>query len=67
MLEVNETTHTLLMDSRRYAAEERYLHLLDHRPDWIRRIPLKHLASYLGITPESLSRIRRKIAQPNLS
>jgi CRP-like cAMP-binding protein len=41
--------------------EERYLHLLDTRPDLIDRVPQYQLASYLGITPESLSRIRKRI------
>jgi CRP-like cAMP-binding protein len=38
-------------------AEERY-HELEGQPELLRRIPLKYLASYLGITPVSLSRIR---------
>ncbi len=42
-------------------AEERYLALLERQPKLILRTPQKHIASYLGITPESLSRIRKKI------
>lgn len=38
-------------------AKERYLEILDSKKN-IKRIPLKYLASYLGITPQSLSRIR---------
>lgn len=41
--------------------EERYLNLLDTRPDLLDRVPQYQLASYLGITPESLSRIRKRI------
>ncbi len=41
-------------------AEKRYLDLI-RDPDYLRRIPQKYLASYLGITPTSLSRLRRKI------
>jgi CRP-like cAMP-binding protein len=41
-----------------HSAEERYRHLLEESPDLIRRIPLKYIASYLGITQTSLSRIR---------
>jgi DNA-binding IclR family transcriptional regulator len=37
------------------------LKLLEEQPKWIQEIPLKHLASYLGIAPETLSRIRRSI------
>ncbi|SOE23832.1 cAMP-binding domain of CRP or a regulatory subunit of cAMP-dependent protein kinases [Spirosomataceae bacterium TFI 002] len=41
--------------------EERYLNLLKTRPDLIQRIPNYQIASYLGIKPESLSRIRKRI------
>jgi len=40
-----------------HTAEERYLDLIE-KPSIIQRIPLKHIASYLGITQVSLSRIR---------
>ncbi len=43
--------------------EERYLTLLKDKPELLNRIPLFHLASYLGITPISLSRIRNRILQ----
>lgn len=42
-----------------YTAKERYLHLLEQQPQMIQQIPVKYLASYLGIEPESLSRIRK--------
>lgn len=42
-------------------ATQRYLHLCALRPDWLARIPLRHLASYLGITDVALSRIRRRL------
>ena len=41
--------------------EERYLNLLKSRPDLLDRVPQYQLASYLGVTPESLSRIRKRI------
>lgn len=41
-----------------HTAEERYQSLLTEAPDVIQRVPLKHIASYLGITQTSLSRIR---------
>lgn len=41
--------------------KDRYLNMLEERPDLIQRVPLVILASYLGITPESLSRIRKRI------
>jgi len=40
---------------------ERYLALLKNRPDLIQRAPQHQIASYLGIKPESLSRIRKRI------
>lgn len=42
--------------------EERYLHLFSARPKLIQSIPLKYIASYIGITPQALSRIRRRIS-----
>jgi len=41
--------------------EERYLNLINNRPDFFRRIPQKHIANFLGISPESLSRIRARV------
>ena len=41
--------------------EQRYLNLLNHRPDLLQRVPLYQLASYIGVKAESLSRIRRRI------
>ncbi len=42
--------------------EERYKNLLETRPDLLQRVPQYHLASYLGVKPESLSRIRKRIS-----
>jgi CRP-like cAMP-binding protein len=42
------------------SAEKRYLDLMD-QPIYLQRIPQKHLASYIGVTPTSLSRIRKNI------
>ncbi len=44
-----------------HTGEERYLNLFQHSQHIIQRIPLNYIASYLGITPVSLSRIRSKI------
>jgi len=43
--------------------EERYLQLLKNRPELVQRVPQYQLASYLGITPESLSRIRKRLVK----
>ncbi|MEM1115256.1 MAG: Crp/Fnr family transcriptional regulator [Bacteroidota bacterium] len=51
-------TRSLLTQS----ATERYLALVEARPDLVQRVPLYHLASYLGVTDVHLSRIRRETA-----
>ena len=43
--------------------EMRYVKLMDKRPDLLQRVPQYQLASYLGIKPESLSRIRKRIRE----
>lgn len=42
-------------------AKSRYIHFLNHYPGLANRVPQSMLASYLGVTPSSLSRIRRNI------
>ncbi len=46
--------------------EQRYLKLLQNRPSLIQRVPQYQLASYLGVQPESLSRIKKRIVQKNV-
>jgi hypothetical protein len=41
-----------------YTANERYLELLKTQPKLVSRVPAMYLASYLGVTPETLSRLR---------
>ena len=43
------------------SAEERYLKLMKNHPGILQNVPLKYIASYLGINPGSLSRIRKEI------
>lgn len=45
-------------------ASERYKELLEKEPDLLQRLPLGSIATYLGVTQASLSRIRAKITQP---
>lgn len=44
------------------SAEENYLKLMEVSPELINRASQQHIASYLGITPETLSRVRRQVA-----
>jgi CRP-like cAMP-binding protein len=48
---------SLLIDS----PEQRYINLVAKKPELIQSIPQKYLAAYLGIVPETLSRIRKRI------
>lgn len=41
--------------------EERYLNLMNTRPELLQRIPQYMIASYVGVKPESLSRIRKRL------
>ena len=43
------------------SARQRYASLLEQHPEWADRIALKHLASYLGVTDVSLSRLRSEM------
>lgn len=53
--------NSLLADT----AEERYLNFIKMYPDILLRVPQWMVASYLGITPESLSRVRKSLANKN--
>lgn len=55
------TTENWLISAGSPKAKERYLTLISETPELLRYVPLKHIASYLWITPQSLSRIRSQI------
>jgi CRP-like cAMP-binding protein len=42
--------------------EEKYLRFIKEEPELLQRIPLYHIAAYLAMTPETLSRIRKKVS-----
>lgn len=57
--------HTLFLENRLYflqhvSAAERYAHLLAYEPEVLHRVPLTYIASYLGVSRETLSRLRAK-------
>lgn len=49
------------LDMMTLSAELRYLKLMQEYPGIIQNVPLQYIASFIGIKPESLSRIRRKV------
>lgn len=49
-----------LVYAQTYSAEEKYLHLMETYPELVKRIPQSLLASFLGLTPETFSRIKHK-------
>ena len=52
-----------LSEEKLLSAEERYLALLEKKPYIIQRVPLQHIAAYLNIEPQSLSRMRSRLAK----
>lgn len=54
----NKRQMSLLKDT----AEQRYVRLLQEYTHFLQQVPLKYLASYIGITPQALSRIRGRVA-----
>ncbi|MFP2994906.1 Crp/Fnr family transcriptional regulator [Spongiivirga sp. MCCC 1A20706] len=50
-------------DLKTLTNQERYIKLLDKRPDLFQRLPQYLIASYLGITPVGLSKIRKRVAR----
>jgi CRP-like cAMP-binding protein len=54
---------TRISDSISSSAEDRYLHFLKTYPQLVQRVPQSQIASYLGITPQSLSRIRKELSE----
>ena len=57
------TTENLLISAGSPRAKERYLTLIKETPELLLHVPLKYIASYLWITPQSLSRIRAGIGK----
>lgn len=56
-----EAAQRKLIEWQTQSAEEKYLKLLNEAPDIVQRIPQHYIASYFGIRPQSLSRIRKNI------
>jgi len=56
-------TQRRITESLSTSAEERYLKFIKTYPKLIEQVSQNHIASYLGITPQSLSRIRKELSQ----
>lgn len=63
--EVQYYTEEILQEIQTETAESRYKKMIATNPKLLQRVPLQHLASFFGIAPQSLSRIRKKISTEN--
>jgi CRP-like cAMP-binding protein len=64
LLEANYVaTHRRVQESLTSSAEERYLKFIKTYPSLVEQVPQNQIASYLGITPQSLSRIRKELSR----
>lgn len=61
MQEVQHYTQQILESSQNETAEQRYIKMIQSGDSLLQKVSLKDLASYLGIAPQSLSRIRKKM------
>ena len=57
-IELENRVFSLLNDT----PKQRYLNLLEQKPHYVQRIPLKYLSSYLGVSQRHLSRLRKEIS-----
>lgn len=66
--EIQEFSDKLFLETKTMTAEERYIKILEEYPrELVEKIPLKHLSTFLGVAPQSLSRIRKKINNDSMS
>jgi len=61
--EVQQYSRNLLLEVKTKTADQRYKELLINKPEVLQRIPLKYLSSFLGVAPQSLSRIRKNLTK----
>ncbi|XLS29657.1 Crp/Fnr family transcriptional regulator [Flavobacteriaceae bacterium M23B6Z8] len=59
--EVQYFTERILEDLQNETAERRYQKMAESQNELLQRVPQKYIASFLGVTPQSLSRIRKNI------
>ena len=66
MAHILDQNHSIAIQQRieagiSYSAEEKYRYLLKTHPEYFNRFPQAMLASYLGLTPETMSRVRKQV------
>lgn len=52
-----------MLEMKALSPQERYLNLMKNRPEVFQRVPLQYIASFLNIEPQSLSRLRNRLAR----
>ena len=67
MEQIYHHTETRVLSFLTQSAEERYRSLIKDQPRLIKDVPLRYVASMLGITPETLSRIRNKVSSEKVA
>ena len=63
ILEDLHRMHASAEEKRMRSVEERYLHMMETHPELLDRVPLKFIASYLGVAAPSLSRMRKRLSK----
>ncbi len=61
-----ENVYAQLLTMYGFTPEERYLRLLDQAPDIVNEVSLREIASYVGVTAETLGRIRKRLSTESL-
>lgn len=67
MEKINLASHAAFSRYISTTPKERYQYLQEHRPDLLQRVPQHQIASYIGVSAETLSRIRKRMARENSS
>ncbi|WP_394750217.1 Crp/Fnr family transcriptional regulator [Spongiimicrobium salis] len=60
---LEEAVSRLAFFDHDYTPDKKYLHLLEHRPELFQKFSQKTIASYLKVTPETLSRVRKRFSK----
>lgn len=64
---IKEPSASLVLETYCDTPEQRYVKLMQRCPNLKEKVPLKEIASFLGVTPETVSHIRKKLLYPEKS